>query len=201
MNTKVISYILTIALSLGCLPCPAQFDDNKTFYQRMDGGMTVVDPDRNMFGNTEYKVRSYDSRDSAYQSEYAGEILAIQLGALVVVGAINLAADAAQSLKEWWNNDNSTSSRVYPVITSIYPSSIAEGIGLQPGDYVISYNGKSLGYATPENHPLLEARNEASAQNVKECEITILRNGTFLQGTVPGGAFLGVNVSQAPIKQ
>lgn len=92
----------SIAYLAGIAFCCAQFDDNKTFYERKDGGVTVVDPDRNIYGNTDYKVRSYDSRSSAYNNEYAAENLALQAGGAVAIGAINVIIDAGHSLSQWY---------------------------------------------------------------------------------------------------
>ena len=102
-------------------PCYAQFDDNKTFYERKDGGVTVVDPDRNIYGDTDYNVRTYDSRQSAYQNEYVTENISLQLGASVAVGAINIISDAGHALSKWYNSRMPNYGYVYKAPTNSEP--------------------------------------------------------------------------------
>ena len=100
MKTKM-SVCLTVSYALACVQGAAQFDDNKTFYHRTDGGVTVVDPDKNIFGDTEINVRRYDSQDQAYKEEYAPQMAGASLGVAIAAGIV-LAFD------NWWQGKGKT---------------------------------------------------------------------------------------------
>lgn len=105
MNSKGLIWAIIITLING-IQVGAQFDNNKTLYQRNDGGVTVVDPDKNMFGDTVYKVRKYDSADQAYSAEYGLQTAVV--GAAVVFAieagkaAIDVGQQAGTATLDWW---------------------------------------------------------------------------------------------------
>ena len=62
--------ILGVAFVIFSFLAEVRAQDNRTFYERTDGGVTVVQPTTNMFGSNTQAVRTYSSTEEAYSSEY-----------------------------------------------------------------------------------------------------------------------------------
>jgi hypothetical protein len=86
MKTKKI-ILFSILISGFYFPSNSAAQDNRTFYQRGDGGVTVVKPTRNAFGTTTMEVRKYNSDLEAYRGEYPLETAIIEVAGTLLVEA------------------------------------------------------------------------------------------------------------------
>ena len=96
MRINAMKYFLCSLFAATATLSHAQFDKNKTFYNRADGKVTVVDPDKNFFGQTEYNIRHYNSPTDAFQAEYSTELALAELG-------VRLLIEVGSAANKWWN--------------------------------------------------------------------------------------------------
>jgi hypothetical protein len=82
----------------------------------------------------------------------------------------------------------------YPIIDKVEPGSVADKAGVQAGDIYISYNGISLDEESSTNDASLNAIAKARKDGVKTVVITLVRNGSEYQKTVPAGVMIGITM-------
>lgn len=87
----------------------------------------------------------------------------------------------------------------YPIVTSVKENSLAAQAKIAVGDYILSYNSNSLGWAESSNNPLLYKIEQAKQQGAKTAEVLIFRNGNYLRAIVPAGEMIGVTISEGEL--
>jgi hypothetical protein len=115
---------------------------------------------------TDTKVREdYMARAKALKDEYAAiELIAARYGART----------------DW---------QPLPRVTKVLPGSIAEKMGIRPGDFFFSYNNVKLYRKLP--NPLID---KTKADRVPEVEVAFLDPQRMLKQTIPGGTLVGVQI-------
>lgn len=192
----------TIVLVISTLASSAQ-----TTYQRNDGSVTVVEQGKTIFGHQTTEVRRYDNQSNYVNGEYSTEIA---IATLAIGAAIEAApyiqkawTDFKADFKEGYNSANKEVKKEapwFPLVASVSAGSIAEKAGFKQGDYITSYNGHHLGWATRSNNPLEFKVDQALQDGVKKCRIVVLREDeNNYYSDVPGGTKIGVSLIESPI--
>lgn len=80
----------------------------------------------------------------------------------------------------------------YPVVTEVTPSGPAHKAGVQVGDILLSYNAVDL---SGQNSTFDALRDAVSRSPHEPVVIVVDRRGQRLEGAVPGGQLIGINVA------
>jgi len=180
-------------------------------YHRGDGGVTVVEQGQNILGQRTTDVRRYDNQSDYVQGEYATELALAQIALQVAVEAAphveKAWTDFKRDFKAGWEAEEqkrkkqqqeaAATSPMFPLVRSVNKGSLAEKVGIEAGDYILFYDGSSLGWATTWNNPLKFKVDKAREAGTDKCEIVILRDGKRYVSKVPGGVYIGVNLTEA----